>query len=55
VNDINGIEGRTFTIRDVVHSMENRFVMFEGNRYHSSTRPTREDIRININYNFTIK
>jgi len=55
VNDINSIEGRTFTIRDVVHSNENRFALFDGNRYHSSTRPTREDVRININYNFTLK
>jgi hypothetical protein len=55
INDINSIEGRTFTIRDVVHSVENRFVLFNGNRYHSSTRPTKEDIRVNINYNFTTK
>lgn len=55
VNDINSIEGRTFTIKDVLHSIENRFVLFGSNRYHSSTRPTREDVRININYNFTTK
>lgn len=55
VNDITSVEGRTFTIKDVVHSFENRFALFEGNRYHSSTRPTKEDVRININYNFTLK
>ena len=55
INDINSIDGRTFTIKDVVHSIENRFVLFSSNRYHSSTRPTKEDIRININYNFTTK
>lgn len=55
INDINSIEGRTFNIREVVHSIENRFALFDSNRYHSSTRPTREDIRVNINYNFTTK
>lgn len=55
VNDINSIEGKTFSIRDVIHSFENRFAMFDGNRYHSSTRPTKEDVRININFNFTVK
>jgi len=54
INDVSNIEGRTFTIRDVVHSNENRFILFDGNRYHSSTRPVQEDLRININYNFTI-
>ena len=38
-----------------VQSVENNFVLFNSNMYHSSTRPTQEAVRININYNFTIK
>ena len=53
-NTIETINNRKFTIEHVVDSIENRFVMFNGDVFHSSTRPTCEDVRININYNFTL-
>lgn len=36
-------------------SVANRFIMFDSDVYHSSTIPTQEAVRININYNFLLK
>jgi len=38
-----------------INSEQNKFILFEGERYHSSTCPTNVDRRVVINYNFTIK
>lgn len=43
-----------FTIKETVESRRNRFVMFDGKHYHSSTCPTDVSRRIVINYNFSI-
>lgn len=43
-----------FTIAGKVESKENRFMVFQGNRYHSSTCPTNIKERITVNYNFDL-
>lgn len=54
-NSYEGINSKQLTINKEVQSTENTFVLFDSNIYHSSTRPTEEAVRININYNFTLK
>jgi|688.fasta_scaffold00037_167 hypothetical protein len=44
-----------FTVADKVESKENRFMIFQGNRYHSSTCPTNIKERITVNYNFDLE
>lgn len=60
-NKINSIErykqivyNGGFTIAEKIESKENRFIIFQGNRYHSSTSPTNIKERISVNYNFDI-
>jgi hypothetical protein len=43
-----------FTIASKIESLQNRFTLFQGNRYHSSTCPTNISERITVNYNFDI-
>lgn len=43
-----------FTVAEKIESRENRFIIFQGNRYHSSTSPTNIKERITVNYNFDI-
>ena len=54
-NTIDDLSNKQFTVKNKIQSVENNFVLFDSNIYHSSTRPTQEAVRININYNFTIK
>ena len=45
---------KNLTVRKKVECKANRFVMFNGLHYHSSTCPTNVDRRIALNFNFTI-
>lgn len=45
---------KNLTIRKKVECKANRFVMFDGLHYHSSTCPTNVSKRIALNFNFTI-
>lgn len=53
--DSNGISFDQLSVDQKVDSVENRFVLFDNSVYHCSTTPVNENIRMNINYNFTIK
>lgn len=54
-NSFEELKEKTFVPEHTVDSVANRFVMFDGDTYHSSTIPTQEAVRININYNFLLK
>jgi hypothetical protein len=43
-----------FTVREKIKSVENRFVIFQGWRFHSSTCPTDVEERMTINFNFSL-
>ena len=49
------IKQKDFITKYLVHSVANRFLLFDGATYHSSTIPTQEAVRININYNFLLR
>lgn len=49
------MENGGFTIREKVKSLENRFVIFQGWRFHSSTCPTDVEERMTINFNFNLE
>lgn len=53
--DLNGEGLNQLNIHHRIDSVENRFVLFENHTYHCSSTPKYEDVRININYNFSIK
>jgi hypothetical protein len=46
---------REVSIKQKVECKENRFVMFDGYNYHSSTCPTNVNRRIVLNFNFEIE
>lgn len=53
-------EPKSYTIEDVdlqqeIFPKSNRMVLFNGEHYHSSTLPTKTQLRYVINYNFTYK
>jgi hypothetical protein len=54
-NAFEDLKNKTFEPEHNVDSVANRFLIFDGDTYHSSTVPTQEAVRININYNFTLK
>ena len=54
-NTFHDLEEKTFVPEYRVDSVANRFLLFNGDTYHSSTLPTEEAVRININYNFLLK
>jgi hypothetical protein len=54
-NTYEDLKNRTFEPDCRVDSIANRFLMFNSSVYHSSTIPTQEAVRININYNFLLK
>ena len=54
-NTYDDFKGRAFEPECCVNSIANRFLMFKSDVYHSSTIPTQEAVRININYNFLLK
>lgn len=54
-NTYDELKHKTFEPEYKIHSVSNRFLMFDGATYHSSTIPTEEAVRININYNFLLK
>jgi hypothetical protein len=50
----NIVLGNKFNVETTIDSIENRFVLFNGSRYHSSSTPTDVDRRMAINFNFTL-
>lgn len=46
---------RNVTIKQEIEPKRNRFVLFDGKHYHSSTCPSNVERRVVINYNFTVK
>ena len=55
INSFNFLRGNILSSDHFVDSVANRFLMFRGDVFHSSTVPTHEAVRINTNYNFTTK
>jgi hypothetical protein len=55
VDHYNNVLKRKVSIKQKVECKENRFVMFDGFHYHSSTCPTNVNRRIVINFNFEIE
>mgnify|MGYP003335024875 CR=1 FL=1 len=49
------MENGGFTVREKVNSVENRFIIFQGWRFHSSTCPTNVEERMTINFNFNLE
>lgn len=45
---------KELTIMEKIECKSNRFVMFDGLHYHSSTCPTNVDRRIALNFNFSV-
>jgi len=54
-NNYDKILKREVSIKQKVECKENRFVMFDGYNYHSSTCPTNVNRRIVINFDFEIE
>ena len=46
---------KTLTVKEKIECKSNRFVLFDGLHYHSSTCPTNVNRRIALNYNFSIE
>jgi len=55
VDHYNNVLERKVSIKQKVECKENRFMMFDGFHYHSSTCPTNVNRRIAINFNFEIE
>jgi len=55
VNYYDEILKKTVTIKTKIECKENRFIMFDGFHYHSSTCPTNVNRRIVLNFNFEIE
>ena len=49
------ILNKELTVMEKIECKSNRFVLFDGLHYHSSTCPTNVDRRIALNFNFTVK
>ena len=37
---------------DIIHSVENRLVIFDGDQIHNSSTTTNQPVRFNLNFNF---
>ena len=52
VFSINTNDGGTFISNNKIDSIENRIVLFDGNKPHSSSTCTNQKARFNINFNY---
>lgn len=48
------ILNKNLSVKHKVNAVENRMILFNGHNYHCSSRPSDVDIRIAINFNFTV-